>query len=498
MRIRIGPGLYTNASLDSPQMEEIREAWARNPLLHYFPQKPQMAFHAAIGRHVPIVAFFGGNQSGKTHCSIADDLIQALDASAIPDHLIAYKRWQPPFHAWICCPKNKKLNEAILPKIRELCPPAAFKGGSFSDAFSKQEAFLEFANGSTFGFKTYDQDVDAYSSATLHRIHWDEEPPGEHGYEIRKEARARLLKHGGDEVLSMTPLLGLSWVYEKVYERWEMGDDRIFCVRADMDDNEYLSEDFKQQFLADLTQEERDARKSGKFVHFRGLVYPEWDEKRHVIDPVKPSHVKRMDTVVGIDPGYRTTAVAFCAFDDDNHLLVYDELYLHEEDAIPENAAKIIKAKVKAWGVDPMYIIDPSARNREIVTGKRVAQAYKNAGIPVLPGQADVEVGVFEVRRRLQHKDAQDELNPIMHVTRNCRVFQWEIGRYRMDDRADGVFKVVKENDHIMDAVRYVAMTRPIGLGRVAPLPQPYRFEEGIAPPLEVMQTIPVNFDWDA
>lgn len=491
MRVKIGPGLYVDAPLDS--LEALRAAWAANPLLNYYPQEPQRLFHEAVGFRTPIVAFFGGNQSGKTHCSIADDIIQALSADAVPEHLLPYKRWQPPFHAWICCPKNKKLSEAIFPKIRELVPPSELYRGSFDEALHKNDATLRFANGSTFGFKTYDQDVDAYSSATLHRIHWDEEPPGEHGFEIRKEARARLLKHGGDEILSMTPLLGLSWVYEKIYEPFERGDKRIFCVRADLDDNKYIDATYKAQFLADLTKEEIEARKEGKFVHFRGLVYPEYDERQHVVEPPSIKHVRGLESVVGIDPGARTTAVSFNGFDRDNSMLTYDELYLHDEDAIPENAAKFIRAKLTAWGVkDPLFVIDPSARNRNLVTGENVQNAYARAGIPVLPGQAEKLAGVFEVRRRLQATP-----RPLWLVSRDCTVTQWEIGRYRMDDRADGKFEVVKENDHIMDTIRYVAMVRPLRFPDPAKDPSVYSHKPGVAPSIDVMLSPRPSMDWD-
>jgi hypothetical protein len=42
-----------------------------------------------------------------------------------------------------------------------------------------------------------------------------------------------------------------------------------------------------------------------------------------------------------------------------------------------------------------------------------------------------------------------------------CTHLRAEAEEYRMEDRPDGEFKVVKELDHALDATRYLAMTRP-------------------------------------
>jgi phage terminase large subunit-like protein len=50
---------------------------------------------------------------------------------------------------------------------------------------------------------------------SLDRVHYDEEPPEA----IRKECRARLDRPGTDELFTMTPLQGMTWMYDGVYER---------------------------------------------------------------------------------------------------------------------------------------------------------------------------------------------------------------------------------------------------------------------------------------
>src|SRR3954470_12771687 len=139
MRLEVAPGLF----LEDPSeqvLAEIKSQREANPLTGYFPHSQQLPFHEAIGAKTPIVAFFGGNRSGKTHCSVADDLIQALPKEWVPDHLLPYKRWgwDTPFHCWIGVPKYAKLEEAVLPKIRALCPPSQL------DGYKSQEKIVRF------------------------------------------------------------------------------------------------------------------------------------------------------------------------------------------------------------------------------------------------------------------------------------------------------------------------------------------------------------------
>ena len=69
-------------------------------------------------------------------------------------------------------------------------------------------------------------------------------------------------------------------------------------------------------------------------------------------------------------------------------------------------------------------------------------------------------------------------------VAENCRKLRWELERYRVDDKEDGKFKVVKSNDHAADALRYVCMSRLWYAPEVAPPPPKYHtFQPNYQPP---------------
>ena len=296
---------------------------------------------------------------------------------------------------------------------------------------------------------SFEQDPDKFGGVSRHRIHYDEEPNGPNSYKIWRDSRMRLIDTGGDEVFTMTPLFGLSWVTEKLWDRQH--DPGIFVIEASMYDNPHLSKEEIELALADLTKEERESIEYGRPAHFEGKFYDEFNIGL-VTDPPSRDHVKGQSIVVGIDPGLRRTAVVWIAFDNDNSALAFAELY--PADMIVPDVAKLIHAKNTEWGVDPdYYVIDPSARNRSMDTGENIESAYMREGISAIHGQNERSAGIMEVKRRLQQKG--------LMVSSECRNLIWEFPRYRKDENSADEFAAVKEHDHLLDALRYVCMSRP-------------------------------------
>jgi phage terminase large subunit-like protein len=161
---------------------------------------------------VPLKAFLGGNRSGKTTCGIVDDLIQACSPESCPEPSAALQEVAArPSSVRIVAPDFVSTMEGVIfSKLREWCPSATLEGDGWDKAYDKQRRMLWFSNGSWMQFLTFEQDVDKHSGAALHRVHFDEEPPSD----IRRECLMRLIDFGGDELFTMTPLFGMSWMFD--------------------------------------------------------------------------------------------------------------------------------------------------------------------------------------------------------------------------------------------------------------------------------------------
>lgn len=470
---RMPPGVERDRAINL--LQSLQQHRQENPLYYYNhptlsakkQHKRQMWFHALQTR---IKNFFGGNQSGKTTAGLADDLIQAVDEEILPEHLKPFKKFKPPFYCRIYAPSLSVQELVIYEKIKELVPIKQLVNGKWESALDKQLNILRFANGSMFQFRTYQQDPFTAGGVTIHRVHYDEEPPREH----RIEGRFRIARYGGDEIFTLTPLKGLSWAYDELWEeRGEELKDNYFVneeysmgtVVVDMDDNPYLGEQEKIDALRGLSDEERLARKSGKFVHFSGLIYNDFNPDDHIVDQMEyfdPEENRvvlpeNINVIEGIDPGLRNRcAVLFSYITPDDTMYIYDELYLQGK-TVAEVSAEVHKLNTM-YGVTPIYnVIDPAARNKNHQTGRSDQMEYADHGILTIPGQNAVEAGINRVRERLQ--------NNKLFIFSNCTNLIQEFKKYRWREAPrtgeDGKPIPMKVDDHALDCLRYIVMSRP-------------------------------------
>lgn len=426
-------------------------------------------------------AFFGGNQSGKTTAGLVNNLIQACDIEVLPPHYRPYKKFFGPFKCRIFTPDTDTM-VGVQQKIRELAPKSQLIGDNFDDAYNKLERVLRFKNGSYFEFKTYGMELEKLGTVTLHRIHYDEEPP----FKYFKEGLPRLMRLGGDIVMTMTPQWGMSWAYTEIWRK-SGGEDNNYqqhrfinpqeemgCIVVDMDDNPYLSEENKRRTLKMYDQSELKARKSGRFVHFAGLIYSEFNELDHVLYRIddKPfaqnkfeitssitGVVKRrnVNIFVGIDPGLVTCAVEWCAVDEEGNIVVFEELYLH--DFIIAEVCEQIK-KVNAFHeIEPdYYVIDPKAADRNKQTGKRDQLVFQEHGIHAFPGDNTVEAGIQLVKQYLR----ENKLSVSAHckgLIQEFKMYRWKEAHSRNEEDQKPI--PIKKDDHALDALRYLIMSRP-------------------------------------
>lgn len=486
-------------------LREWAELVERNPLQGFDPFPKQREFLAA-GRVKHKMAL-AGNRAGKTEIGVVDDLIQCVDRECLPSWLECFKVWEPPFYLRVVVGDlSNTLEKVMLEKWRKLTPRGQLVGESFESAYDKSLRVLNFKNGSWVQFMSSDQDREKHAGAMLDRVHFDEEPPPPNGFGIYQENRRRLIDRRGQLMFTMTPLLGLSWTYDEI---WARRDEPPFTVvQWSMLDNLHLpKEEVELELSLIRSEKERQAVINGDFVHFRGRVLEELDEARHVVDPPSREELRGWDVVLGYDPGLSRSAVVFVAFDADNEMLVFDELYLSgtplayfDTDAqgnptyrpsLPEEQPSIVELvseKCRWWGVEPLcWVIDPSARIRDMTSARESVQsALLRAGVSVVPGENDRLSGILELKRRLE-SDA-------LRVSRACVNWLHEADRWlvAMDEealemRAKGTAKgssfTTIGPDHLMDVSRYIAMFRVWGAGRVPPEAPERRWTPGEAIP---------------
>ena len=305
---------------------------------------------------------------------------------------------------------------------------------------------------SKIGFKTCDQGREKFQGTSLDYVWFDEEPP----YEIYQECRMRVLDRCGEIFGTMTPLKGLTWVYHQIYLN-ENKDDEVWYEQMEWADNPYLSKDEVEGMTKSMSEEEVEARRYGKFVASSGLVYTEFDENIHVIEPFDVP--KEWQDNISIDPGLHNPLSAhFYAVDFDGNVYVVAEHYEAEKDVayhaqkINEIASRLDWKRASTGKLSAL--IDPAASQRTLSSQKTVVELFNENGILVnTKVNKDMFSGIATVKSYLKTADGRTRL----YIFKNCVNLIREIKSYWWGDGDNPV----KKDDHALDELRYYLMTKP-------------------------------------
>ena len=270
----------------------------------------------------------------------------------------------------------------------------------------------------------------------------------------------------------MTPVEGMTWIYDDIYIAARTNPN-FFVIEARMDDNLYLSPVEIDMLMATMDDDEKDARRHGKFVQIGGLVYKMFGPD-NIIPPLYHSNAwagvhKSWHFVLAMDHGFNNpTAWLWAALSPDGKIVIFDEHY--EAGHIVSYHAEVVKEKNRLYGIEPLYMVgDPSIRNTDPITATSVQIEYVQNGVPIVLGNNDVRAGINAVAAMLQSKQ--------LLITSNCTNLLRELAKYRwarwsskkMEQNRNVKEEPHKKDDHAADALRYLIASRPQFDGTVDP-----------------------------
>lgn len=442
-----------------------RVAYAPN-INSYEPHAKQVRFHESPKK---TRLYIGGNRSGKTTGGICEDIW-----------------WLTHKHPYLDTPKHRPVagrivsvdfingvNKIIIPQLKQWVPPSELRGGSWHSAYDSQDRVLNFENGSFVELMSYDQDLEKFAGTSRDFVHYDEEPPED----IRIECLARLIDRKGKEWFTLTPVEGMLWIFDQIYEPGIIGHHDIDVIEVGMEENPYLDMDEVENFLSKLSEEERDIRGRGKFVQRGGLVYKLFKPSTHVIDTVSYKDLlgPNYRWYMSLDHGFNNpTAVLWHAVDTDNRVITFDEHY--ESERTIDYHATIIKSRRELHGRTPdVHVCDPALAQRQATTGTSIQTEYAIRGVGMALGNNDMLTGVAKVN---QYLELAGDNKPNWLITRNCANLIRELQRLRWKTWAskkqqsenNPYDKIHAKDDHACDSARYFFSFLPY-LRQEAPLP---------------------------
>ena len=218
--------------------------------------------------------------------------------------------------------------------------------------------------------------------------------------------------------------------------------------------------DTKAEYVRDGKIDEWVQEWEAKFTTPSSLVYNEFDDEYHVINPnIIPR--ENVTFAIGMDFGLKDPfAAVFVAIDRDDNWYIYDEIYL--PDLPVDKIATILHQKMG----DQYFsrIIGDSAGATEIASLKSKALGDERVYVtPAKKGKDSIRGGIRQVKTKLYVREHTGK--PKLFVGRNCRATIKEFQSYKRLRDAWGEVSETPEdkNNHLMDALRYLVLDHMSG-----------------------------------
>ena len=296
---------------------------------------------------------------------------------------------------------------------------------------------------STIVLKTYEQGRASWQGTEVDFIWIDEECP----QDVYGEALIRTMTTKGSTILTFTPLSGLTDLVIDFLDNSQETESKHpkYVTNVTWDDVPHLSQEDKEELLASTPPNLRDARSKGEPTVGSGRIYP------LSLDEITCEHIqipKYWRKAYALDVGWNNTAALWGAWDETN-----DIIYIYSEYKQGEQQPIVHASAIKARGEWIKGVIDPAARGRSQVDGQKLYEMYTQpekrggCGLHLIPAANAVDAGIYEVWERLS--------TGRLKFFKTCTMLNKEFNLYHRDDKG----RVVKKNDHLLDALRYLVLS---------------------------------------
>ena len=277
---------------------------------------------------------------------------------------------------------------------------------------------IETMRGQQFDFVV----IDEIASMRNYGINWQE------------VVRPTLTDTKGQALFISTPK-GFNHFYDLFNKEQEDNDYKSF--NFDTYSNPHIDNDEIDKAKEELTEDRFAQEYLADFRKTEGLVYKEFNRELHVS---KETPTNKVETILGIDFGYTNPAgIVPITIDEDANYWLKEEWYKTKQttEQIAEQSNLYHSTKVYP---------DPAEPDR--------IEILKKSGLNTREVSKDIVAGIDHVRELFKQNR--------IHIHPDCKNLIWELETYHYPDKKpdqNEQEKPVKENDHLLDALRYALYT---------------------------------------
>lgn len=275
-------------------------------------------------------------------------------------------------------------------------------------------------------------------------------------HELLSAVKARLsISDDGRLLVSSIP--GADWYWEIIYNA--KPEDGVWYELFEPFDNPMMTEKKWAEFCRAVPPHERDIRLKGVPAMAGSIVYVEFNDEDHVVDP---SHIPDdLTYYAGLDVGmdHPTVWLLYGVSQAGQHFVIDEYISRNQT---PEQDVPGIKAILANRQLATGYtLIDPAAFQVTKANQVSVGEQYRLAGLPVMPSRRTSDVGemnqVYQIKEMLRCRE--------LVVSKNCHqlIKEFHVWKYKRDRQNKPLAKDSFEdrNNDALDALRYITTMSP-------------------------------------
>ena len=298
----------------------------------------------------------------------------------------------------------------------------------------------------------YEQDMNSFEGLSCETV-WIDETVSE---ELLGACTARVANSDDGRIL-VSSIPNAEWYWSRVHNA--APEDRVWFELFEWFDNPSMDQQKWDHFCRGIPPHERDVRLKGVPAMAGSLVYVEFRDDIHVVEPADiPSdlvHYAGLD--VGMD---HPTVWLMVGVDKDGRYWVTQE-YVSRNTPV-EDDARAIQAILGDRKLNHPSYIDPAAFQVTKANQVSVAQQYQMHGLPTMRSRMTSQVGemaqVHEIKELLAHEE--------LFVSTNCPqlIREFHLWKYKRDRQNKALSKdgFEDKNNDALDALRYCLTMRPM------------------------------------
>lgn len=385
------------------------------------PLPTQEKFHQSNAKYRMLAGGFGTGKTTAICLEMAKDI-------AIPNNYILFGRKD-----------LQELKSTTLKEFIDIYEPAIID-------HNKQERRITFNNGTEIFYTNLDESREAIkkiNSLNLGSAYIDQAEELTESMFIAISGRLRRANARRNFVGAMNPE-GHNWIWRYFINEKKEGYEIFITTTLE---NIYLPPDYVESLLA-MPENWVKRFVYCSFEDFEGIVYNEFIETKHKIGLYEPAPTEQEYII--LDYGFRNpTCVLFASVDYDGVVRIYDEYYERGK-LISDISSDIRRYETFERAIK---LADPSINNTQR-DGLSISDEFLKYQIYFRPANNNVSQGINRVNEMFKQGKLLISAKCV-NTLREIGVYKWK--ELRPGQERNEYEEPVKQDDHAMDCLRYMA-----------------------------------------